>query len=368
MEKKKSEFTTSISRLQEENRGLVQRLQEQTSRTASLAAELAEANGIAATREKDIETLRARLNGTLSTVESQSVELANIRTHLPTPDTVVDTDAIKLVGRLNSEIFQAAALLAEACSSVKTRPLPDADNHAASTRVKEMFGTKFVDLVQNVPHENNPAVLRIAFQACIVVFADWIGAAWHFQAEPSPQFFGEVYRNVWLDEEQAVAGHWRAQTRRQIQKLLDPNPDAIRKRFIMHISDSLADVILCAGIHNKHEQMSETIIRIASDRISAVVEMALKLNRMLGEDVTAADIETTWAHAQDIYDPKWMEDDYGDWKTYEARRDLKVLCTTDLGLRRLVKADNEAGWIDKVLIKPKVILEEILSSSPIEAK
>jgi hypothetical protein len=199
MEKKKSEFTTSISRLQEENRGLVQRLQEQTNRTASLAAELAEANGISATREKDIETLRARLNGTLSTVESQSVELANIRTHLPTPDTVVDTDAIKLVGRLNSEIFQAAALLAEACSSVKTRPLPDADNHAASTRVKEMFGTKFVDLVQNVPHENNPAVLRIAFQACIVVFADWIGAAWHFQAEPSPQFFGEVYRNVWLD-------------------------------------------------------------------------------------------------------------------------------------------------------------------------
>jgi len=137
----------------------------------------------------------------------------------------------------------------------------------------------------------------------------------------------------------------------------------------MHISDSLADVILCAGIHNKHDQMSDTIIRMAGDRISAVVEMSLKLNRMLGEEVTAADIETTWAHAQDAYDPKWMEDDYGDWKTYGARRDLKVLCTTDLGLRRLVKADNEVGWVDTVLIKPKVILEEILaSSSPVEAK
>jgi hypothetical protein len=137
---------------------------------------------------------------------------------------------------------------------------------------------------------------------------------------------------------------------------------------VIHISDSLADVILSAGIHNKHDQMSETIIRMAGDRISAVVELALKLNKMLGEEVTAADIETTWAHAQDIYDPKWMEDDYGNWKTYDARRDLKVLCTTDLGLRRLVKADNEAGWVDTVLIKPKVILEEILSSSPIEAK
>lgn len=199
MEKKKSEFTTTISRLQEENRGLAQQLQEQTSRAASLTAELAEVKGVAATREKDVGALRAHLNGALSTVESQSAELANIRTQLPRPDTVVDTDAIKLVGRLNSEIFQAAALLAEACSSVKTRPLQDIDNRTASTRVKEMFGTKFVDLVQNVPHENNPAVLRIAFQACIVVFADWISAAWHFQADPSPQFFGEVYRNVWLD-------------------------------------------------------------------------------------------------------------------------------------------------------------------------
>ena len=199
MEKKKSEFTTTMGRLQEENRGLVQRLQEQTSRADSLTAELTETKGIATTREKDIEVLQSRLDSALSTVESQSVDLANVPTFLPKPDAAVDTDAIKLVGRLNAEIFQAAALLAEACSSVQSRPLQDADNRTASTRVNEMFGSKFVDLVQNVPHENNPAVLRIAFQACIVVFADWISATWHFQADPAPQFFGEVYRNIWLD-------------------------------------------------------------------------------------------------------------------------------------------------------------------------
>lgn len=197
--KNRSEFTTTIDRLQEENRGLVQQLQEQTSRAASLSAELAEVKNVAAARQRDTEALRARLNNALSTVESQSADLANMRTFLPEPDSIVDTDAIKLVSRLNAEIFQAAALLAEACSSVKTRPHQDIDNRTATTRVKEMFGTKFVDLVQNVPHENNPAVLRIAFQACTVVFADWISAAWHFQADPAPQFFGEVYRNVWLD-------------------------------------------------------------------------------------------------------------------------------------------------------------------------
>jgi hypothetical protein len=199
MEKKKSDFVTTMGRLQEENRGLVRQLQEQADRADQLATELTEAKGVAVTRGEDIEALQARISSALSTVESQSTDLANIRTLLPKPDTVVDTDVIKLVGRLNAEIFQAAALLAEACSSVKVRPLQDVDNRTATTRVREMFGPKFVDLVQNVPHENNPAVLRIAFQACIVVFADWISAAWHFQADPAPQFFGEVYRNIWLD-------------------------------------------------------------------------------------------------------------------------------------------------------------------------
>jgi len=198
-EKKKGELVTTMSRLQEENCGLARQLQEQTSRADLLATELNHAKSVSTTREKDLEALQVRLNSALSTAESQSADLARIRTLLPQPDAVMDTDAIKLVGRLNAEIFQAAALLAEACSSVKARPLQDIDNRTASTRVKEMFGPKFVDLVQNVPHENNPAVLRITFQACIVVFADWISAAWHFQTNPAPQFFGEVYRNVWLD-------------------------------------------------------------------------------------------------------------------------------------------------------------------------
>ena len=199
MERKKSEFVTTTSRLQEENHGLAQQLQEQTNRADLLTTELNQVKDVAAIREKDLEALQVHLHSTLSTVESQSADLANIPTHLPEPDTVADTSAIELVGRLNAEIFQAAALLAEACSTVKTRPPQDIGNHAASTRVKEMFGPKFVHLVQNVPHENNPAVLRIAFQACIVVFADWISAAWHFQTNPAPQFFGDVYRNVWLD-------------------------------------------------------------------------------------------------------------------------------------------------------------------------
>ena len=105
------------------------------------------------------------------------------------------------------------------------------------------------------------------------------------------------------------------------------------------------------GIHNKHDKMSDTI-HMAGDEISTVVEMSLKLNRMLGE-VTVANTKTTWAHVQDIFDAKWMEDEYGNWKSSDARRDPKVLCTADHGLRRPAEANNEVGWVDTVLTTPK---------------
>lgn len=97
---------------------------------------------------------------------------------------------------------------------------------------------------------------------------------------------------------------------------------------------------------------------LAGEKIMAVVEIALRLNRMLGEEITTADIETTWVHSQESFDSMWMEDDYGDWRG-NGHGAVRVLCTTDLGLRRLVKAKNENGWEDTVLLKPKVALEEV---------
>jgi hypothetical protein len=108
-------------------------------------------------------------------------------------------------------------------------------------------------------------------------------------------------------------------------------------------------------------QVGETIMALAGEKILTVVEVALRLNRMLGEEITAADIETTWVHSQEAFDPMWMEDDYGDWRS-PGPGSVRVLCTTDLGLRRLVKARGGEGWDDTILLKPKVALEELLDS------
>jgi hypothetical protein len=101
---------------------------------------------------------------------------------------------------------------------------------------------------------------------------------------------------------------------------------------------------------------------LAGDKILTVVGIAWRLNRMLGEEITCADIETTWVHSQENFDPVWMEDDYADWRGSMHGGAARVLCTTDLGLRRLVKSSNENGWEDTILLKPKVALEELLAS------
>jgi hypothetical protein len=56
------------------------------------------------------------------------------------------------------------------------------------------------------------------------------------------------------------------------------------------------------------------------------------------------------------------------WRTITGIGDLMVVEGTskccaliDLGLRRLVKAENEVGWVETALIMSKVILKEIES-------
>ena len=120
---KKREFTTVMARLPEENHALAQRLQERTGRAESLMAELAEARDAVAARENDVKLLRSHLNNAF-TAESQSADLTDMHPLLPRPGNVSDTDAIKLVGRLNTETFQSAVLRAEA-----GRPLKDIDSY-----------------------------------------------------------------------------------------------------------------------------------------------------------------------------------------------------------------------------------------------
>lgn len=199
LEQKSRECVSIAEELQGQNFTLEKRLQRQMELAKLSEAQLKKAQAAVDDRNHTIDNLQKRLSTSMSLLDVRTAELQGIRKTVSPPlDIVTDVDAVKLVTALNAEIFQTASLLADSFCSITSRALEGIDNRSACARVRQMFGPRLVELLHSIPHDENPVLLRVAFQACMVVFSDWISAAWHYQMEPAPQFFGEVYRNVWL--------------------------------------------------------------------------------------------------------------------------------------------------------------------------
>lgn len=125
------------------------------------------------------------------------------------------------------------------------------------------------------------------------------------------------------------------------------------------VAKNLADVLLVAGCAGNIQDIVEMILEMFGERINVITTAALDLNRVLGEEITSCDLETVCEPDRIDFDPLTMED-IGDG--HSARRGVsQTLCTTEMGLKRVVKEmeDGEIWWDDRILLKPKVALETL---------
>lgn len=85
----------------------------------------------------------------------------------------------------------------------------------------------------------------------------------------------------------------------------------------------------------------------------------------MGEDVTSGNLEVSSIPPSTPFDQSTMEDVYNENDQHRSGTGKpKVLCTTDLGLRKKTKVattgDKEKQWVITSLLKPKVALESIV--------
>ncbi|KIJ63514.1 hypothetical protein HYDPIDRAFT_92172, partial [Hydnomerulius pinastri MD-312] len=102
-----------------------------------------------------------------------------------------------------------------------------------------------------------------------------------------------------------------------------------------------------------------------TEKISFLVSLAIRVNKIVGEDVTSGDLEVLAVRSATPYDGSWMEDSYDDGNSERGvGGGAKVLCATDLGLRKKTRVamtgEREKQWEIKVLLKPKVALESVV--------
>ena len=160
----------------------------------------------------------------------------------------------------------------------------------------------------------------------------------------------------------AVSGRWRALTRTLVRSILHGQTEDVSSRLIPTVFNAIADALLVAGCQGTKDQIRDKLTARFSMKVSVLATMALRLNEVVGEEITSCELKAISMPYGVPFSTRTMDDGYDDGRWHGlASESPQVLCTTELGLLKEVKRynDGKAGWHRVVLAKPKVALESL---------
>ncbi|EGO26438.1 hypothetical protein SERLADRAFT_463507 [Serpula lacrymans var. lacrymans S7.9] len=186
--------------------------------------------------------------------------------------------------------------------------------------------------------------------------------AWIVGEPTYDRFLDSVYTKVRETEAQAVSGRWRALTRAHLQQLQREEPETL-ETLASSITNGLVDILVTAGCSAPINKIQEKLKTAFNTKIAVMVDLAIRLNRAIGEDITSGNMEVVAVSSAMPYDPAKMDNAYEDGQPQDSAS-IRVLCPTDLGLQRLSKVSmtGEDEWDTKMLLKPKVAIESVVDS------
>ncbi|KAI5995306.1 hypothetical protein F5J12DRAFT_726162 [Pisolithus orientalis] len=232
---------------------------------------------------------------------------------------------------------------------------------AGANRVTGVIGGAIVHFLGTKKHRDDPILVQIAFQAYFAHVLQWITRAWNIGGdETQNRLIEEIYEKVRDTEAQAISGRWRALTRANIPRR---QCDELQLTSLLttKILSGLADILLAAGCNASQAELVTALSSKFREKVLFLVTLAVRVNKIVGEDVTSGDLEVLTVPPASLFDPANMEDVYNEAASGTGAR---VLCTTDLGLRKRVRismtGEKEKQWAVTTLLKPKVALETVV--------
>ncbi|KAH7929505.1 hypothetical protein BV22DRAFT_1002424 [Leucogyrophana mollusca] len=252
----------------------------------------------------------------------------------------------------------------EASFTFEKRETPTEEQLAASQRAAMGVGASVVHFLGCKKHKDDPILIQIASQAFFALYLRWIAKSWIIGDKTYDRFLDTVYGRIRDAEAQAISGRWRALTRAHIQQAQHDEAQRIAS-LVNAIVSGLADILLAAGCSAPVEELREALKKRFNEKIAVMVELAMRINRVIGEDVTSGNLEVVAISSAAPFDKATMEDAYEDGRAdLKASDNNRVLCPTDLGLRRLTRISTigQSQWEEKLLLRPKVALESVVDN------
>lgn len=311
-------------------------------------AEVAEARN-------ELQRSQSKLAEVTTLLETRSRELKGAQVFLTTADAVSGAEVISLIDALNAEILQTSAFISDSFDFAR-KPEHADEIKEGCARISDLMGPSMTRLLSTVQHTADPLLVQIALQGAIVEFSRWIIMTWDFDGLQAEQQLSEIYNDIRGTETQAISGRWRALTRTHAQKVA-LREDDLHSTMVTHISDTLVVIMVAAGCTKNYEDTYREFTQKFGERVSNIVKMAVRLNKVIGEEVTSADLWPTHGTAGEKFDDDTMED-------FEGQSDQAgkpVLCTTALGLARSerVAVGDTPEFKYTILKKPKIALESV---------
>ncbi|GLB37966.1 hypothetical protein LshimejAT787_0410170 [Lyophyllum shimeji] len=249
-----------------------------------------------------------------------------------------------MVDRLNSEIFQTAAHMADSLDFTNPATMNAQEIRAVVDRASVTLGRPLALVLQATSAQPgidfNPLPVQIGLQACLISCCERIATSWCPGHWDYGDFLAAIYLRVAGSTPPTVAAKWRALTERQLKNPSDSTTQAEMEDYILR---NLVDALVIAGWRRTQSNGRDLLTKFR-ERLGQIVKLALRLNMSLGDNW-----ELMTVHPNELFEAENMDDAYDG--AAEKHDGDHVVCTTELGLKT-------AG---SVVVRPKVVLRATLT-------
>ncbi|KAJ8518141.1 hypothetical protein ONZ45_g4738 [Pleurotus djamor] len=261
---------------------------------------------------------------------------------------------IDILKTLNTEILRLASSMAQRfASSEMPRDYAETEERLeAEKQAIEVLGSGMVALLCQEGGNRDVALLRFAFQTCMSAFSDWMSSSWYFEDPDTEQVLTKIYEQLRESEDQLTAGRWRTLTRTHVQRMVKTKPD-ISEYFL----DAFSNILMAVGFAGQQDSMQAFITSEFGAQMGSIGQLALELNKAIGEGLISTDIEPIYVSPGVPFDPAVMDDDehFADHFEDLGEEEESVLCTTEMGLLCTVEGHGLSRSDEKILQRPRVV-------------
>ncbi|KAH9895580.1 hypothetical protein C8Q73DRAFT_644262, partial [Cubamyces lactineus] len=327
---------------------------------------LDEANVRVGSLQRQLAVTQTSLKNTKALLDTRSAELRDAREFLTSVEDISDSEVLTLVERLNCQIYQAAASIANSSNMHQIPPAYSVLGEDALSYIQHTL-TSLGVLPQNLltalrgfNHSQDKLVVQIALQATMVGHIKWFCHTWDYQLPEIPSQLEHIYASIRMKEPQSVAGKWRALTRMHAKKL-HFRVDEQQQQAYNLLTWCIVDVLLLCGVPGTRNTVYDMIVARFHSSILDMVKLALQIERTTGELITSRDLLVALAMPGEAFDVARMDDEWSGPMAPSPQG--MVMCSTQLGLsKRQILSPRGGVRSEEVftLLKPKVTLCSIL--------